>query len=349
MLVLLLLPQLLQFSARGWAEGHAFRLSSTWLLTIRHTRDILPSGLTAHIFLLTGTASLAALAGLLVLAGIIFLLLLRQLRAVYQGEIYSEGYVVRRELIVRPGWQLPAVDSLTSAIMEKELRYLRQNSRLLLQLISMPVIFLLLMFNGPARKFSFATQPAGLLAGLAGFLLLSLPNVAYNIFGMENQAFGRWLLSPIPLRKVLLTKNMIHGGILTLLYGLVAIFVFAIGHVDLLQVATVTAGFFAGLILQLGAGNLFSVYWPKRVDLAQMSSRMTSSTAGFTSLLIILPFTAVYGMAIFAAKFWHLPWLPLALSLATLAVELKLYSYVLNRTVDYTYDHIEEIAGNLNT
>jgi hypothetical protein len=60
----------------------------------------------------------------------------------------------------------------------------------------------------------------------------------------------------------------------------VATIIVAIARVDLLNAATVTVGFFAVRILQLGAGNLFSVQWPKRVDLTQMSSRMASSCRG---------------------------------------------------------------------
>jgi hypothetical protein len=227
------------------------------------------------------------------------------------------------------------------------MRYLRQNSRLVLQLIYPPIIFLLLIFNSPARKFSFATKPAGMLAGLAGFLLLSLPNLGYNIFGMDKEAFGRWLLSPLPLRKVLIAKNLTHGGLLALLYLLVAAIVIAIAHIDLLNVATVTVGFFAILILQLGAGNLISVYWPKRIELSQMNSKMASNAAGFASLLVVLPVMAISGMIAFVAWYWKLPWLPLVLGIAVLAGGLKLYSFLLDRTVAYTNDHIEEISGNL--
>jgi hypothetical protein len=346
-LILLLTPQLLQFSARAWFNGHAFKLPPTFLPTLALIRDFLPSGLTARIFLSESTAALQSIAGLLLFVGFAFLVLSRQLQAVFQGEIYSEAYTVRRKLTVSQGWQMPAVDDVTSAIMEKELRYLRQNSRLILQLIYPPIVFLLLIFNGPARKFPFAAKPAGLLAGLAGFLLLSLPNLSYNTFGMDKEGFGRWLLSPLPLRKVLIAKNLTHGSILTFLYLLVAAIVVVVTHVDLLNVATVTVAFFAVLILQLAAGNLISVYWPKRIELTQMSSKMSSNAAGFASLLVILPIMAVFGLIGLAAWNWQLSWLPLVLGIALLAGGYKLYSVLLDRAVAYTYDHIEEISGNL--
>jgi hypothetical protein len=346
-LVLLLLPQILQFSARAWVHSHALRLSPSLLENLARARAFLPSGFTARIFLSESPAALRAILGLLFWAGIVFLLLFRQLHAVYQGEIYSEAYAAHRELQVRQGWQLPGVDDVTSAIVEKEIRYLRQNSRMVLQLIYPPVIFFLLFLNGTGRKFHFATNPAGLLAGLASFLLLSLPNLAYNTFGMDKEAFGRWLLSPLPLRKVLLAKNLTHAGILTIFYLVATAVVIGVMHVDFLNVATVTVGFLALLILQLAAGNLFSVYWPKRIELTQMNSKMASNAAGIASLLVILPLAAIGGTIAFVAWYWKLSWLPLLLGIVIFLAALKIYSYLMDRAVAYAFDHIEQITGNL--
>jgi hypothetical protein len=310
-------------------------------------REYFPPGLATRAFLYAWPAAFTPFAGLLLCTALFLFLMLRQLRAVFQGEIYAETYKVQRELRVRPGLKVPLLDEVTSAIVEKELRYVRQNSRLLLQLIYPPIIFLLLAFYGPGRRMSFAGNPAGLLIGLASFLLLSLPNMAYNVFGLDKEAFGRWLLSPMPLRKVFLAKNITHGGILTLLYFVVALALVAVARVSLLQGATVTVGFFSVLVIQLAAGNMASVHWPKRIDLTQMASRMASTAAGFTSLLVVLPLGALWGAGGLAAWYWQLPWLPLALGLAILAGGLKLYSYFLDRAATYTYAHIEEISGNL--
>ncbi|HEY1940403.1 MAG TPA: hypothetical protein VGJ33_20925 [Candidatus Angelobacter sp.] len=347
MLVFLLLPQLLQITARSWASSHALNVPPAVVGALVWARTFLPSGLAAHIFLYTGAEQFQAIAGMILFAGVLLLLLYRQLSAVFQGEIYAETYKVHRELKVRLGLHLPGMDEVTSAIVEKELRYIRQNSRLLLQLIYPPIIFLLLAFYGPGRTMPFTRNPGGLLIGLASFLLLSLSNIAYNIFGMDKEAFGRWLLSPLPLQKIFLAKNLTHGGILSFLYLVVALSLIAVTHVGLLQVATVTVGFFAMLVVQLAAGNLFSLYWPKRVDLTQMTSRMTSSSAGLASLLVVLPLAAIWGLIAFAAWAWQLAWLPLVFGLIILAGSFKLYSYLLDRASAYTFAHIEEITGNL--
>lgn len=347
MLLLLLLPQLLQFATGAWAREGTFRLPPWLIDAMNLVRQYFPPGLATRAFLYSGPGALLPFLGLLLCAAVFLLLLLRQLRAVFLGEIYAETYKVQRELKVRPGLKLPVLDDLTSAVVEKELRYIRQNSRLMLQLIYPPIIFVLLAFYGPGRKLSFATNPAGLWIGFAIFLLLSLPNMAYNAFGLDKEGFGRWLLSPMPLRKVFLAKNITHGGILTFLFFVVTLALAVVAPVSLLQIATVTVGFFAVLIIQLAAGNMVSVHWPRRIDLTQMASRMASNAAGFVSLLVLFPLGALWGMAGFAGWYWHLPWLPLAMGLVILAAGLKLYSYLLDRAASYTYAHIEEIAGNL--
>ncbi|HEV8180733.1 MAG TPA: hypothetical protein VGQ61_00090, partial [Candidatus Angelobacter sp.] len=160
MLLLLLLPQLLQFATGAWARGGAFHLPPWLIDAISVVREYFPPGLATRAFLYAWPAAFTPFAGLLLCTALFLFLMLRQLRAVFQGEIYAETYKVQRELRVRPGLKVPLLDEVTSAIVEKELRYVRQNSRLLLQLIYPPIIFLLLAFYGPGRRMSFAGNPA---------------------------------------------------------------------------------------------------------------------------------------------------------------------------------------------
>jgi len=346
-LVIMLMPQLLQFATGNWTRMPAMNLPP-WLLTlVPFVRGSLPSGMAARAFLFSGREELLALTGLVIYSAIALLLLWQQLRGVYLGEIYSESFVARTELEIQPGWRFPGLDEVTSAIVEKELRYLRQNSRLLLQLVYPPVIFLLMAFNSPMRRMSFGAKPSGLIAGMGGFMLLALPNFAYNTFGLDKEAFGRWLLSPLPLRKVLIAKNVAQGSLFAILFLVIAIVFAFVSHTGFLQEATVTLAFFAVLIIQFAAGNLVSVYWPRRVDLTQMNSRMASQAAGFASLLVLLSIGALAGLTMLLAWYWQLSWLPLLVAIVSLAASLPLYSFLLNRTVTYTYEHLDEITSNL--
>src|SRR5262249_28728768 len=135
----------------------------------------------------------------------------------------------------------------------------------------------------------------------AGLVAVSVSNMAYNTFGLDREGFGRWLLSPLPLEKVLLAKNIAQGSLMTAIYIVGAIGVLFFRHVSWDMLAAITTGFLTLLIIYLGAGNVISVYWPKRIDLTQMKSRMTSSAAGFASLLVMLPTAAIVGIIVLAA------------------------------------------------
>ncbi len=347
MLVIMLLPQLLQLATANWTNFKRVKPPGWVFDVITPVRQMSPPGVVARTLLLDGSEKLVPLLLLGFYGLLAWWLLRRQLRGVYEGEIYAEGYTAKRELKVQPGWRLPGIDDVISAIVEKELRYIRQNARMIVQFIYPMVLFLFLSFSGAGKRFFFSRNSASLLASLAGFLLLSLPNLAYNIFGMDGDAFGRWLLCPLPLRKVLLGKNLTHGGVLAAFYLVAAAIVMLVSQIRLLPAATVTAAFFAVLVIQLGAGNLCSVYWPKRIELTRMNSRMASSAAGLASLLVALPVGAISGAVGVAAWHWKLPWLPLVAGLIGLALAFVLYSHLLNRAVSYSYDHLEEIASTL--
>jgi hypothetical protein len=347
MFILLLLPQLLQFMTGYWTNMRVWRLPAWALDAVPALREFSPPGCALRIFLLHGNGALGAALVLLSYGLLAFLLLRQQLHAIYLGEIYAEGRAVRRELKVRPGWRLPLVDEVTAAIIEKELRYIRQSSRLLLQLVYPPIIFMLVAFNGPGRKLFFGKSPEAMLAGMAGFILLSLPNLAYNNFGMDKEGFSRWLLSPPPLRKVLLGKNLTHGALITVLYLLSAAVLIMVSRPRLLMLAVVTVVFFAIMIVHFAAGNLVSVYWPKRIELTQMNSRMVSNAAGLASLLVVAPAMALAGIVAFVSWRWQLSWFPLAAGLAILAASFKLYSWLLGLAERYALGHIEELLSNL--
>lgn len=347
MFLFLILMNVVQMNATRLATKRGFKLPPWVNQALTSIRDFSPPGMALHTFLFTGLSALWSFAGLLLAALFLFLLLRKQLRRVYQGEIYAEAYKVRREMKIHQGWRFPLIDDVTAAIVEKELRYIRQTFRLVLQVLYPPIIFLILAFNTPGWTRLFAGRPQSLLAGTAAFMLMSVPNLSYNVFGMDKEGFGRWLLSPPPLRKVLMAKNLTHGGLLAGLYLLVVVVVQVLTGVGLVPVLTVTVGFFAVLVIQLCAGNIVSVHWPKRIELTRMNSRMASNAAGLASLVVMMPLSAIIAIVILVSHYWQLPWLPLLCGAVILAASLKLYSYVLDWAARYTWEHLEEITGNL--
>lgn len=347
LLLLMLAPQLVQFAVNGWIDVRRYH-APPWIrdvLTRLHVAS--PPGLVSRTLTLPGMQKLPSAGLLLAYLLVIAWLLMRRLRAVYQGEIYAESIKVKRDLKVKPGWRLPGMDVKVSAIVEKELRYLRQNARLLVQLVYPVVVFGLVAMGGPGRKiFSFANA-GGLLGAFAGLMGLAVSNLSYNTFGMDREGFARWLLSPLSLEKVLIAKNLAQGSVLSAVYLAGAVMIMAAGHVSWNMFVAVTSGFFCVLIIQLGAGNIISVHWPKRIELTKISSRTASGAAGFMSLAFVLPLMAAISFVVFATLYWKLTWLPLVAGITGLALSLALYSLLLHRAVRYAGDHLEEIAGQL--
>ena len=60
---------------------------------------------------------------------------------------------------------------------------------------------------------------------------MSVSNVCYNTFGMDSEGFGRWLLSPMPLRKVMRAKNVAYGLLMSVIYLVGAVAVLIMGRV----------------------------------------------------------------------------------------------------------------------
>jgi hypothetical protein len=346
LLVLMLVPQMFNLMVNGWISVRHVHVPQWTVDVLSGVRRISPPRLVLESLQQGEIARLVPLALLAVYLLLAAFLQIRQLRAVYLGEIYAESFKAQRELKVKPGWRLPGMDEAVSAIVEKELRYIRQNPRLLVTLAYPLILAGFILFGGPGKRISFGAG-SNLLAIFAAFLAISVSNMSFNTFGMDREGFGRWLLSPLSLQRVMRGKNISHGVLMSAIYLIGTAAILSIGHVPLDMLAAVTAGFFSLLIVHLGAGNLFSVYWPKRVEFTQMNSRMASSATGFASLLVLLLLVAVTGIVVFATWFWKLTWLPLTAGLVGLALSLKVYSWLSNRAASYAQNHLEEIAGTL--
>lgn len=351
LLVLMLAPQLIQVLAYNWKRVAGAIPSRTLLGFFAPVNRVLPPTLVADFISSRGISQLLPLLLLAVYGTLLALLLQSQAKKIYLGEIYSESHVAGAQMKVRPGWRIPGVDDTLVAIAEKELRYVRQNSRLLVQLVYPFIIFpLMFLGRGPAAAF-FRSKgaAAGPLAFLAAFLLLSVANLGYNIFGMDQEGFGRWLLSPIPLEKVIAAKNIAHATIFVGMYLLVTAISLAVTRVSLLSVATITIGFLGLLIVQFCAGNMISAHWPRKIDLTRMSSRATSNAAGFAALLVTLPSGLLVAGVILLGAYSGLPWLPLVAAVVFLLVALRLYFYFLGRVSSYLYEHLEEMDAALTS
>jgi ABC-2 type transport system permease protein len=263
-----------------------------------------------------------------------------RLRAQYRGENLSEA-VARTAAApaakqkIQLGWNIPGASGAVSAMLEKEIHYLSRSGPMLFTLV-MPVVVLLIFRMSPGK-----TDSAGGLLGHASdlafpvgaaYTLLVLTNLVYNSFGADAAGIQFYFVSPVRFREILLGKNLTHSLILVIEMVLVwvgASLLYRPPSFDIL-LATITGVFFA-LVVNLTAGNLFSVYTPKKIDLATLGRQRASQVTALASLGIQAVVLGLCALAILAARASHHIWLAAIIFVALAGIALVIYFLVLNR------------------
>lgn len=337
-----------QVAIRTWSRFGRLHSSSSFTNFLEPVARITPPGLVARGLGVEGiqvwSISLLILYSLVALAW-----LWRQSRRIYEGEIYSESSAVRRRRKVQTNRVFVGGDTIFDAIVEKEFRYIRQNPRVIFQMLYVPVVAMIpIVSQGFGDRGALDSRRMDFFHGLfSAFLVYGATSLAYNIFGMDHTGFSRWLVSPILLRKVMTGKNLTHGAIVAAIYLVVSSGMMAFSLISRLSFVTTTIAFAAFLIVILGAGNMISVYWPKRIDPSQPRSQVISKAAGYSALLTFVFIALFVGIAVLGVRKWDLEWFPLALGAVALLLALKLYSTWSNRAVAYVQDHLEEMSSEL--
>jgi ABC-2 type transport system permease protein len=307
---------------------------------------VLPPGLaanaiaqTSHAQFLLGFTALLFLGALTL--GIAALLHLR-LRAQFRGENLSEG-AARPALVqvqvLQMGWNLPGLSPSVAAVFEKEMRYLARSGPMLLTLF-MPVLMLLIFRLGPMNSLRHSSllsrTPDMAFPGAAAYAILVLTNLVFNSFGGDGGGIQFFYASPVSFRQIVLAKNMTHVSILmanTAFAWIAVSYLYGAPHLAV-SVATLTGVLFAAP-LNFTAGNLLSIYAPRKRDFSTFGRQNASQTTVLASFgLQIL--TVGLGVAVFAiARLYGNLWIATLLFLALAAISIPLYVFVLRRL-----DHI---------
>ena len=303
---------------------------------------MLPPGLaanaiaqTAHLQFTRGFASLFFLWALTLIVGTLLHL---RLRAQFAGENLSEAAARPAVAQVRGlqlGWNLPGLSQSVAAVFEKEIRYLARSGPMLLTLI-MPIFMILIFRLGPLNSLrqsgSFHRTPDMVLPGAAAYALLILTNLVFNSFGADSSGIQFFYASPVTFRSIVLAKNLTHAAVLILntVFAWIAVSYFYGAPHLAVSVATL-AGLLFATPLNFTAGNLLSIYAPKKRDFSTFGRQNVSQTTVLASFGVQIV-TVGLGIAVFAiARLYQNLWIATLLFLVLAAFSIPLYLLVLRR------------------
>jgi ABC-2 type transport system permease protein len=289
-------------------------------------------------------------------AAFIVWLLNKRLRAQYLGENLSEAVARTSKPAAKtgivPGWNIPGVTGPISAIVEKEFHYLSRSGPMLFTFI-MPVVILGIFRFGSGR----AGAPGGPLAHAsdlafpvgAAYTLLILTNLVYNTFGGDAVGVQFFFLSPVKFREILMGKNLAQAIIMA-----IEIFLVWLGVCFLYQppsaeitIATI-CGVIFGLLVNFAAGNMLSMYTPKKIDYGTFGRQRASGTTAIASLAIQAATVGLCALALLAARASGRIWVATLAFLILIGLAAFGYSMVLRRADTLALKRRETMISELS-
>jgi ABC-2 type transport system permease protein len=236
------------------------------------------------------------------------------------------------------------------AVVEKEFRYLARSGPVLLTFVT-PIIMLFVFGlggrTGNGAGFLQHWPQLALPVG-AGYALLLLTNLVYNNLGADGGGIQFFLASPASFRSVMAGKNVAHMGVLAL-----EVMVLWIG-VSLMYrppsfttVMTTFAGLLFAAPVSLAAGNLLSLYSPKKIEFGTFGRQRASQITVLASFVIQAMVFGVAGMSIFAARHYGRQWLAVVTLLGLAGAAFGFYFLVMGRVDRLALRRREVLAEEL--
>jgi len=326
---------------------------------VTRVQAVLPPGLAAdaiaqasHAEYVVGLTSLLFLGSLTLAIGSLLHL---RLRAQFRGENLSEAAArptVEQAQRPQVGWELPGVSQAVAAVFEKEVRYISRSGPMLLTLI-MP-IFMLLVFRlgpmNPMRQQSnfFSRAPDMAFPGAAAYALLVLTNLVYNSFGGDSGGIQFFYASPVRFRQIVLGKNLTHAGILLAdtVLAWTAVTYFYGAPRPAVSLATL-AGLLFAAPLNFTAGNLLSIYAPRKRDFSTFGRQNVSQTTVLASLGVQVVIVGVGAAGFVVARLYKNLWIAAFLFLALSAISIPVYWIVMKRIDGIALQRRETLVAEL--
>jgi hypothetical protein len=198
-------------------------------------------------------------------------------------------------------------------------------------------IFMLVIFRlgplNPMRTSNYLSRtPDMAFPGAAAYALLVLTNLVFNSFGGDAAGVQFFYASPVSFRQIMLAKNLTHASILvanTAFAWIAVTFLYGAPHFAV-SIATVVGLLFAAP-LNFAAGDLLSIWSPKKRDFATFGRQNVSQTTVLASLGVQIVIVGLGASAFAIAHLYNNLWIAVLLFLALSAISIPLYLFVLRR------------------
>lgn len=249
-----------------------------------------------------------------------------RLRAEFRGESFGEAPARAKEEKHTGKWLLDGSGPI-AAVMEKELRTLFRAVPLLYGLgAPLVMVFLFAGLFRNAAAHGHMSISWGLPISVA-YTMIGFTQLIYNNLGTEGPGIQILFLSPTPIRKFILAKNLFHGA----LFIVDAVLVTILATVRYGTMLPITLGITWAWILfalpvHLAAGNLFSIIMPYRINLGRIGRQKGAQANALLSILVqfvVLGVGAgVFALCSLASRLWLA--IPVLLIMAAIAVAVWL-------------------------
>jgi ABC-2 type transport system permease protein len=182
----------------------------------------------------------------------------------------------------------------------------------------------------------------------AGYALLILTNLVYNNFGGDAAGIQFFYVSPVRFSQIVLAKNLTHATILVLEMALAWVAVTYLYGPPAPGIALATlAGLLFAALVNLAAGNLLSIYSPKKLDYSTFGRQRASQTTVLVSLLVQIVVVGLGVTAFLVARSHGRFWIASAIFLALAAISVTAYVIVLKKMDRIAEQHRETLISEL--
>jgi hypothetical protein len=184
--------------------------------------------------------------------------------------------------------------------------------------------------------------------GATAYAILVLTNLVFNSFGGDSSGIQFFYASPVSFRQIVLAKNLTHAGILvanTVFAWIAVSYLYGPPHLAV-TIATL-AGLLFAAPLNFTAGNLLSIYAPKKRDFSTFGRQNASQTTVLASFGVQI---VIVGLGIAAFTLAHLYnnlWIATLLFLVFAAISIPLYIVVLRRMDRVALQRRETLVAEL--